>query len=325
VILAGEMNSMSQQYWPGTQAYSPGNSQQPSYAYRDLSLYYSASGADYTHTEKRQQFLRLRFFIKLFLFLFIIGGALILPLHNTAVYSTYKQGSCTITDKQVQEHDSRDKHGEITSRTYYPVLSYTVHPLSGGQASATGFDGPKQTGYSTSDDAQAIADNYQIGETTTCWYNPAEPDKAFLTFYGYGEPDAIGTFILGLLGFIALAISVYLLFSWTVWRLYALWKRGVVTQGTVMRNEERRNRSSKYIVSIIGFRALEEPNMGREITVRQALAPGSRVPVCYDPLYPRYRRYGAWPEGIVCVPGLLGIGILLLVAFIIMWVLWLIP
>jgi hypothetical protein len=92
-----------------------------------------------------------------------------------------------------------------------------------------------------------------------------------------------------------------------------------------MRNEERRNRSSKYIVSIIGFRALEEPNMGREITVRQALAPGSRVPVCYDPLYPRYRRYGAWPEGIVCVPGLLGIGILLLVAFIIMWVLWLIP
>jgi hypothetical protein len=325
MIIAGEMNSMSQQYWPGAQPYYAGNPQQPSYAYRDLSLYYSANGADYTYAAKRQQFLRLRFFIKLCLFLSIIGGAMLLPLHDTAVYNTYRQGSCTITGKRVKEHVNKNKKGHVTSRTYYPVLSYTVHPLSGGQASATGYDGPTQQSYSTSSSAREVADRYQIGETTNCWYNPAEPDKAFLVFYGYNMSDAIGTFLLSLLGFSALAISVYLLFSWSVWRLYALWKRGVVTQGTVMRNEERRNRSRRYIVSIIGFRALEEPNMGREITVRQVLAPGSLVPVCYDPLYPRYRRYGEWPSGATCMPGFLGIAGLLLVASLIMLILWFVP
>ncbi|GHO98444.1 hypothetical protein KSF_084920 [Reticulibacter mediterranei] len=315
---------MSQQYWPGNQPYAD-NSQQPSYAYRDLSLYYSANGADYTYPAKRQQFLRLRFFIKLFLFLSIIGGAMILPLHDTAVYSTYRQGSCTITNKQVKEHVNKNKSGHVTSRTYYPVLSYTVHPSSGGQASATGFDGPRQQGYSTHSDAQEVADRYQIGETTDCWYNPAEPDKAFLVFYGYNRSDAIGTFLLSLIGFSALVISVYLLFSWSVWRLYALWKRGVVTQGMVIRNEERRRRSRKYIVSIIGFRALEEQGAERQITVEQALAPGSLVPVCYDPLYPRYRRYGEWPDGSACVPGFLGVTGLLLVASIIMLILWLVP
>lgn len=316
---------MSQPYWPGTQPYSPGNSQQPFYKYRDLSLYYSANSSDYMHAGKRRQSLRLRFFIKLLFFLSIIGGALILPLHNTAVYSTYQQGTCTITDKRVEEHVSKNKSGQITDRTYYPVLSYTVHPLSGGDASATGFDGPRQQGYSTSDGARAVTDQYRIGGTTACWYNPAKPEKAFLTFYGYNSSDAIGTFILGLGGFTALAIAVYLLFSWTVWRLYALWKRGVVTQGTVIRNEERRNRSGKYIVSVISFRALEEPNRGREITVRYVFAPGSLVPVCYDPLYPRYRRYGEWPDGIACVPGLLGVAGLLLVASFIMLMLWLLP
>jgi hypothetical protein len=319
------MNSMSQPYWPGTQPYFPGDSQQPPYTYRDLSLYYSASSADYMHDEKRRQSLRLRFFIKLFLFFAIIGGAIILPLRDFTVYNTYKQGTCTITGKRVSVHTNKNKHGRVTSRTYYPVLSYTVHTLNGTQATATGFDGPEQTGYSNSVNAQEVTARYRIGQTTACWYNPTEPDKAFLTFYGYNMSDAMVTFILSLGGFTALAIAAYLLFSWTIWRPYALWKRGVVTQGRVLRNEERRNRSGRYIVSIIGFSAREEPNQGREITVRQILAPGSFAPVCYDPLYPRYRRYGEWPDGIACVPGLLGVAGLLLVACIVMWVLWLVP
>jgi hypothetical protein len=320
------MNSMSQQYWPGPQPYPSDNSPLPPYAYRDLSLYYSANGADYTYGGKQRQFRKQRFFIQICFFLFAIGGALILPFHNSAVYNTYQQGTCTITDKQVDKHVSKDKHGYVTDITYYPQLSYTVHPAGSGQASASGFDGPQQTGYSSSSEAREVVDRYQIGETTTCWYNPAEPDKAFLVFYGYNMSDAISTYILCLTCFSAFALTIYLLLDWTVWRLYALGKRGVVTQGTVVRHEERRSKGgSRYTVSIVSFCAFEEPNRAREIKVDQVIQPGSQVPVCYDPLYPRYRRYGQWPDGANYLTGLFVIVLLLVIASFVMLGLWLAP
>ncbi|HEX3640912.1 MAG TPA: DUF3592 domain-containing protein [Ktedonobacteraceae bacterium] len=316
---------MSQKYWSGNGPHQSTQDSSPSYTYRDQTLFHPADGTNYVAASKRRQFLLLRFLVKVFFLLFAIGSAMILPLHYLAVYSTYRQGTCTITDKQVIEHDSKDKHGNITSRTYYPSFSYLVHPLSGEQTSATGYDGPSQAKYDNSSDAQAVVDRYQIGETTSCSYNPAEPYKAFLVFYGYGTIDAMGTFFLGLLLLSGLAIAVYLMLDWMIWRLYALRKRGVVTEGTVLRNEERRSRHRRYIVSIIAFRALEEPTREQQITISCELDVGSYFPVCYDPFYPRYRCHGGWPSSRSYVLGLLGIAGLLIIAFFIMLGLWVVP
>jgi len=318
---------MSQKYWSGSGPHQSTQDNSPFYTYRDQTLFHPANGTNYVDAGKKQQFLLLRFLIKVLFLFFVIGSPMILPLHYLAVYSTYRQGTCTITDKQVIEQDSKDKQGNITSRTYYPSFSYLVHPLSGGQASATGFDGPNQVRYNNSSDAQAVVDRYQIGETTSCSYNPAKPYKAFLVLYGYGTVNARGTFLWGLPRLGGLAITIYLILDCAVWRLYALWKRGVVTKGTVVRNEERprlRDRRRTYTVSIIAFRTLEEPTRERQIAIGN-FPIGTHVPVCYDPFYPRYHRYGKWPSSWSYMPSLVGIAVLLLIAFFIMLDLWLVP
>jgi hypothetical protein len=306
-------------------AYNPGvQSANPLYTYRDESLSALWQG-DPIANQRRQRFLWQRFFIKLYFALLAIGWSAILPVHYDAAYTTYQQGSCTITDKQVQEYDAKDKYGNITSRSYAPVFSYEVHTANGGQASASGFDGPTSVKYDNVADAQAIADRYAIDQTTPCWYNPSMPRHAFLVFYGYRSSDALTMFFWNLLGSGIAAVLIYLLFDCYVWRLYALEKRGVLTQGRVLRHEERRNRSGRYTVSIIGFQAAEEAAKERHITENGILPIGSPVPVCYDPFYPRYRRLYDWPALNAYFVGVAFMVLLLIIALIVMLVLWLVP
>jgi hypothetical protein len=296
----------------------------PSYTYRDLSLAGIANG-NYLAIQRRQQFLQLRWQVKLLFVALTIACASLLPLRYTQVYHTYQQGTCTITDKQVQEHDTKDKHGHITSRSYTPLLAYDVHIANGEQVSASGFDGPTGVSYSSPTSAQDVVDRYQIGQTTPCWYNPLTPDKAFIIFYGYDFSDALGTFFWCLLAFAGFAGLVYWIFDWAIWRLYALEKRGVVTQGIVLRHEQRRSRNRRYTVSILGFRAAEEAGQERYITVNDVLPLRTAVPVCYDPFFPRYRRYDAWPEYRSYTIGISGLVLLFLTAFIVMSIFWVIP
>lgn len=295
----------------------------PPYIYRDQSLEGLANG-NYLAAQKRQQFLQLRWQVKLLFVVLTIACGSFLPLRYTLVYHTYQQGTCTITDKQVQEHDSTDKHGNVTSRSYNPVLTYTVHPANGEPVYTSGYDGPNSVSYYDPQSAQDVVDNYQMGQTTTCWYNPLMPSKAFIIFYGYNFSDALGTFSLCLLGFAVLAGLIYWIFDRAVWKPYVLARRGVVTQGIVLRHEERRTKNSRYIVSIIGFRAAEE-GMERTLETQNVLPLRTSVPVCYDPFHPSYRRYGEWPLPADYIIGVFGIAGLCLIASIVLLILWLVP
>jgi hypothetical protein len=299
-----------------------------SYTYQDQSLIGLASGDNFA-IQRQRQFLQLRWQVKLLFIVLTVMCASLLPLHYTLAYHSYQQSTCTITDKQLQEHDSTNKSGNVTSRWYYPWLAYDVHTIGGELVSTTGFDGPlNKVSYDDQDSAQKIIDRYQVGQTTICWYNPIESEKAFIIFYGYTISDALTTFLWCLLAFSALAAFVYWLFDRIVWRPYALAKRGVVTQGTVRRREVRGTNGSftnKYTVSIIGFQTAEEPKRDQYVTVGGKLKRNCPIPICYDPFYPRYRRYGEWPPERHYRLGLISIALLLCISLIITIVLWLIP
>jgi hypothetical protein len=299
-------------------------SHQPSYVYRDESLAALKQG-DPIAIQRRQRFIWQRLFIMLSFVVLIISCAMILPARYSAVYATYQQGSCTITGKKVQEHENKDKHGRVTSRSYSPIFLYKVHTAHDGLAYARGFDGPTSVHYPDFRTAQEVADRYEIGQRTSCWYNPSNPSHAFIVFYDYLLSDAIITLGLSLLGFATFYIALYFLFDWTVWRLYALAKRGVLAQGMVLRHDVRRDKSKKYTMSVISFRAAEEAIKERSITVKKVLPIGSQVPVCYDPFYPRYRRYDGWPARSAYVLGAVGMGVSLIAAVIVMLFLWFVP
>ena len=294
------------------------------YTYRDRSLAGLWQGES-SAVERRRWFKWRRWLVK---FLFVgltVGWAVILNAHYSATYAAYQRGTCTITDKQVQEDDTKDKSGNVTSRSYTPVFSYVVHTTNGGQALAGGFDGPNSTEYDDPNEADEIVNAYAIGQNTTCWYNPDIPSHAFLVFYGYSSSDAFFTIFLNVLGFGIFAVLVYLLFDWTIWRLYALNKRGVLTEGQVLRNEVRRTRSRSYTVSIVSYYTAEEATKERSITIAKELPVGSPVVICYDPFYPRYRRPDDWPPQGACLAGAAFTGLLLMIALVVMVVLWLVP
>lgn len=303
----------------------PDHANQPPYNYRDQSLYPTPQMASAIQT-RRQRFRTLRTFIQIGFVLLPLAGAWILANHYAATYNTYKRGICTINSKDVKEVDSHDKHGRITNRTYYPRLYYDVHTVKETQVSATGYDGPTAQGYSSYEEAQTIVARYQIGQQVPCWYNPATPEKAFIVFYGFTSADWTLTAFWGICGFGAFMLITYLLFDWMIWRLLALHKRGVVTQGRVTKTKQTRDRSGKiHYTSIVNFQALEEHGRERTIQVAGYQKVNTLLPVCYDPLFPRYRRNGEWPGYSGPVVGMMLITLLTISGLIILYLIWLTP
>jgi hypothetical protein len=298
---------------------------QPSYSYRDQSLYPTPETLP-TIMARCRRFRTLRTLIQIGFVLLPFMGAWILTSHYAATYNSYQQGSCTISSKGVKEVDSTDKHGNITSRTYYPQFSYEVYAANGAQATAVGYDGPTAQGYSSSGEAQSVVDQYQIGQNVPCRYNPVTPEKAFIVFYGFTPSDSAGVSFWGFSSFGAFALLLYLLLDWTVWRLFALHKRGVVTQGRVSEVKERRGRYGKiYYTSIICFQALEESARMRTIKVADDLGVGTILPVCYDPLFPRYRRNAEWPDPSSPSAAVSTIAVVSIIGLVILLGVWLIP
>lgn len=300
---------------------------QPSYSYRDQSLYPTPELLP-AIMARRQRFRRLRTLIQIGFVLLPFVGAGILTSHYAATYNAYQQGSCTIITESVNEVDTTDRVGYIISRTYYPQLSYEVHAANGALlAVAIGYDGPRAQGYSSSGEAHSVAFQYQIGQNVPCWYNPVTPEKAFIVFDGFTQLESVGVSSGGFCGFGAFALILYLLFDWMVWRLFALHKRGVVTQGEVSEIKKSRYRSGKiHYTSIIYFQALEEESDRHRTTqVAGDLGVGTILPVCYDPLFPRYRRIGVWPGPSSPSAGIATIAVVSTIGLVILHAVWLIP
>lgn len=310
------------------QGYQADYANQPSYNYRDQSFYPTPEALP-AITTSRRRFHMLRRLIQIGFVLLPFVGSWILASHYAATYNTYQKGSCTISSKDVNEVDNRDKHGHITSRNYYPRLYYVVTAIDEKQTSAIGYDGPTARSYSSHGEAQTVVDQYKIGQKVPCWYNPVALEKAFIVFYGFTSWDWVWISFWGFCGFGAFALSIYLLCDWMVWRLLALRKRGVVTQGRVIELKRRRHRRGVSWNYIINFRALEEPDRTRKVTKGSTIGDlrvvGTLLPVCYDPLFPRYRCDGEWPT--LTGPIVWGMTIIVLtfIGLVILYIVWLIP
>ena len=226
--------------------------------------------------------------------------ALLIPacggFYRADYYSRFVQGTCTITSGDVTSVLHHVKNGSDYT-TYAPSFSYTVSVPGTSGVDSSGYDGPDHTTFYDETAAQDIVNQYAVGTTTPCSYNPANPHEAFLVFQGYSQERAWGVFW-GSLFWTGLAQMITLLI-WYLWvrKLMILHERGQLTRGHVIRHETRQNKNGRYTVSIIeyfGTNILKRSIRG-ELTGPGYLSLDRPIPVCYDPYRPTRARRGDRP------------------------------
>ncbi|GHO61319.1 hypothetical protein KSC_002110 [Ktedonobacter sp. SOSP1-52] len=229
--------------------------------------------------------------------------ALLIPacggLYRADYYSRFVQGTCTITSGEVTSEQHHVKNGSDYT-TYAPSFSYTVSAPGTSGVDSSGYDGPDHTSFYDEAEAQDIVNQYAVGTTTTCSYNPANPHEAFLVFQGYSQERAWSVFWRSL--FLTGLAQMVTLLVWYLWvrKLMILHERGQLTRGHVVRHETRQSKNGRYTVSIIeytGITILKRPIRG-ELTVSGHLSLKSPIPVCYDPYRPTRARRGDRPTQI---------------------------
>jgi len=125
------------------------------------------------------------------LFVLIAIAISLFFIHSFSQLQSYTAGQCTITAKQLlqQTEQSRVVHTRsngstytttTTTTTYTPDFQFAVQTANGRTYSADGYD---QLNSSSSDQQgeQAIVDQFTVGKTYPCWYDPANPSQAVLT------------------------------------------------------------------------------------------------------------------------------------------------
>ena len=101
--------------------------------------------------------------------IFVLLSILLLVIFTNTIsqLQKYRAGDCTITAKQLLQQEQQETHMSnghtytTTTIVYEPDFQFTV---SSNQSSQ-----------------QAIVDQYTVGKTYPCWYNPANPTQAVLT------------------------------------------------------------------------------------------------------------------------------------------------
>lgn len=257
--------------------------------------------------------------VGLFTFLLVFPLALLsglIRLHTYSVYQTYQQGQCTILSGTTDYTSTKDEQ-------YYTAdLQYIVTTKDGQHITTDGYDGPYASQFDTQDEAQQIVDSYQVGQSYSCWYDPAAPFHAVLVFYGYNINDLIGDYIGTSLGYLVGYSLLWLLLYYIFYRQLCLIRRGVLTQGTVVENAVRRTRNGKRTSSRISFSPLDDPSHSYKISRPGAFSIGSPMTVCYDPLNPKNVKYGDRPKwnGVITVLAIACVGILIAGGvFLIIW------
>lgn len=121
--------------------------------------------------------------------LFLAVILVILPLVKIASYpliSSYQQGQCTITSKELQTFGGSSDGDPM----FLAHFEYTVRTASGAQAHGNRYDwfdgagwigGPFETGSTDRAGEQTVLDHYTVGSTYACWYDPRTPSQAVLT------------------------------------------------------------------------------------------------------------------------------------------------
>lgn len=130
--------------------------------------------------------------------LIVLGGIFVLVAVALAIYfasifsqvMSYQSGQCTIIAKQLLQRQEEQKetyssngttHTRTTTTTVYqPDFQFTVQTVDGRRYAARGYDA-FESASSERAGQQAIVDQYAVGKTYPCWYNPANPSQALLT------------------------------------------------------------------------------------------------------------------------------------------------
>lgn len=115
-------------------------------------------------------------------------------------FQSYQIGQCTITAKQLTRTDlsaplSTNPTIIETRVSYEPDLQFTLQVADGRHYQTHGyaFQSLASPDY-TQEEGQAIIDQFQVGSTYQCWYEPTNPYNAILdhTYIWDIRADAIG-------------------------------------------------------------------------------------------------------------------------------------
>jgi hypothetical protein len=117
----------------------------------------------------------------------LLSIALVIFFESTvSEVQSYQAGNCTITAKQLLQEEQRKTHTNNghTSTTmttvYVPDFQFMVQTADGHSYAARGYDafGTFSTDRSSQ---QALVDQFTVGKTYPCWYDPVNPTRAVLT------------------------------------------------------------------------------------------------------------------------------------------------
>lgn len=133
-------------------------------------------------------------------------GGLIFSIRTFAQIQSDQAGRCTITAKQLLQETVNHGPNAGQETVYHLVFHFIVQTADGHRYQAQGYDSESQD---STDQAsqQAILDQYSVGKTYPCWYNPADPTQAVLT----RQFDWGGVVFTGLVGVVSLLIFLFLI------------------------------------------------------------------------------------------------------------------
>lgn len=276
------------------------------------------ANVSYNFVKKRAFFLRRT----LLVICIVVLLALLAPVRRVLYYNSFVQAPCVITAKSlltIRESKSNSRESKSSGDagvygSYRPQFSYTLTLPGGRQVRTKGFEGPDILVYSTKEAVQHILDRYRVGEKKSCWYDPADPQRALLVFQGFTFGQILSSFAFFFLAFLIFVPALAYCLEWQLWRYIVLRTRGVLTRGIVVNRVEQRRRDFTINVYTVLYRTGENQQEGvaRHIQLmappieRHSLPDLYNIFVCYDPRQPMYDRCGKFPRLYRIIPGVVG-------------------
>lgn len=236
------------------------------------------------------------YFTRGLVLLALAAVATLLTFYQYFVFQSYQRGKCTILSASVQHFQGQGKKGPYD---YYTFSSaYTVETKDGQHIPASGYSTASiQPQYASYEDVQAIANHYVVGETYSCWYNPANPTRAGLVLRAHPLSQAIALYfeLLPII-FVLMGLTALLLYA-MVYLPVRMLVKSVRTQGRVVSNfmksvpvkgGKRVDRPYSRIV----FSSQSEPARSFDLEVAGTYPIASELLVLYDPSNPEHAQQG---------------------------------
>lgn len=139
------------------------------------------------------------------------------PVGHFVTLQNYYQGQCTILAKGLRYYSSFNQDTGNNETQYGLDFSFLVHNTPNNATPARGY-GIDQYNFDQRSEAQAVLDQYQIGQSYPCWYDPGNASHAVLT-------QDISEWILLLPGGIMLIVGLVILIGGIrfIWWLAPPW------------------------------------------------------------------------------------------------------